>query len=226
MGDIMADEFENYYNKIEVLVNVFTVDKGILKVLLLRKDDEPYQGYWMLPNGLLYNNETIDNCANDIVYEMTGLRDIKLRQSNVYSSIDRIPNNRIIADALVGLVDSTTVKLENRKSYFECKWFDINSIPKTVFDHSVVISDAIDYLKEKILKSNVLKGLYPSDFTLPEIQKLYEQILGKKLDRRNFRKKMLNLDLIEPTGYKNTGFNGRPAILYKFKDDIENLNVY
>ena len=180
----------------------------------------------MLPNGLLYSNETIDNCANDIVYEMTGLRDIKLRQSNVYSSIDRIPNNRIIADALVGLVDSTTVKLENRKSYFECKWFDINSIPKTVFDHSVVISDAIDYLKEKILKSNVLKGLYPSDFTLPEIQKLYEQILGKKLDRRNFRKKMLNLDLIEPTGYKNTGFNGRPAILYKFKDDIENLNVY
>ena len=121
MGDIMADEFENYYNKIEVLVNVFTVDKGVLKVLLLRKDDEPYQGYWMLPNGLLYNNETIDSCANDIVFEMTGLKDIKLKQSNVYSNIDRIPNNRIIADALIGLVDSTTVKLENKNSYFECK---------------------------------------------------------------------------------------------------------
>ena len=71
-----------------------------------------------------------------------------------------------------------------------------------------------------------MKVLYPSDFTLPEIQKLYEQILGKELDRRNFRKKLLNLDLIEPTGDKNIGFNGRPAILYKFKDDIDDLKVY
>lgn len=222
----MNDEFKHYYNKIEVLVNVFTVDKGILKVLLLRKDDEPYQGYWMLPNGLLYENETIESCANDIVFEMTGLKNVDVRQSNVYSDIDRIPGNRIIADSLVGLVDSTTVKLENKNSYFECNWFDISSIPKTVFDHNKIINDSVEYLKDRMLNSNVLKGLYPSDFTLPEIQKLYEQILGKKLDRRNFRKKILNLGLIEPTGDKNIGFNGRPAILYKFKDNIDSVKIF
>lgn len=222
----MVDEFEHYYNKIEVLVNVFTVDKGVLKVLLLKKDEEPYQGYWMLPNGLLYENETIPSCANDIVFDMTGLKNVHVEQCNVYSDINRIPNNRIIADSLVGLIDSTTVKLENKNSYFESCWFDINSIPKTVFDHSLIINDAIEYLKQKMINSNVLKGLYPSDFTLPELQKLYEQILGKTLDRRNFRKKMLNEGLIEPTGDKNVGFNGRPAILYRFKDDINNKNIF
>lgn len=222
----MKDEFEHYYNKIEVLVNVFTVDKGVLKVLLLRKDNEPYQGYWMLPNGLLYDNETIESCANEIVFEMTGLKNVDIKQSNVYSDIDRIPDNRIIAVSLSGLIDSTTVRLENKNVYFESKWFDVNSIPKTVFDHSKIISDSILDLKDKILKTNVLKQLYPSDFTLPELQKLYEQILGKNLDRRNFRKKMLNDDLIEPTGDRNIGFNGRPAILYRFKDNESNLNIY
>lgn len=222
----MKDEFEHYYNKIEVLINVFTVDRGVLKVLLLKKDYEPYQGYWMLPNGLLYDNETIESCASDIVFEMTGLRNVDIKQSNVYSDIERIPDNRIIAVSLSGLIDSTTVKLENKNSEYESKWFDVNSIPKTVFDHYKIITDSILDLKDKILKTNVLKELYPSDFTLPELQKLYEQILGKSLDRRNFRKKMLNDNLIEPTGDRNIGFNGRPAILYRFRDNKKGLNIY
>lgn len=222
----MNDEFEHYYNKIEVLVNVFTVDKGKVKILLLRKDTEPYQGYWMLPNGLLYENETIENCASDIVQEMTNLKNINIIQGKVYSDINRIPDNRIIGDSLIGLIDVTSVKMESKKSYFEYKWFDIDSIPKTVFDHNKIINDSICILKDMMLKSNVLKEMFPSDFTLPEIQKLYEQILGKKLDRRNFRKKMLNDDLIEATGDKNVGFNGRPALLYRFKELSDDIKVY
>ena len=102
----------------------------------------------------------------------------------------------------------------------------INEIPKMAYDHKEIIEKSIDKLKTKLVNSNVLKSLFPSDFTLPELQKIYEQILGKQLDRRNFRKKFLSLDLIEDTNEKNIGCNGRPAKLYRFKEGIQNINIF
>lgn len=216
-----------YINQIEIVTNIFTINKGKIMVLLFKKTEEPFKGYWMLPNNLLMTTETIEECACDTIFEWAGLKDIFLEQCNIFSQINRLPNNRILANSLIALVDYQSVqfKMEER-SFFEFAWFDINSIPKMVYDHREITMDAAEYIKRKILNSNILRKFYPADFTLPELQNVYEQSLGKKLDRRNFRKKILNLDFIESTGYKMNGGNGRPALLYKFKEEEKEIQLF
>lgn len=210
-----------YINQIEVLVNAFTIDKNKLKVLLIRRFEEPFKGYWMLPSNLLMTTETIEECAKDTVDEYLGISDIYLKQCNVFSKIDRLPNDRIVANSLIGLIDKESLLLKKKKTEYEGVWFPIDEIPKMVFDHADILKDAVNYLKQQLRNLEILKVLFPSDFTFPELQSVYEQILEKKLDRRNFRKKMLNFDLLEDTGDKNNNKNGRPAKLYRFKEEIE-----
>ncbi len=209
-----------YLNMIEVLINVFTVDKGILKILLFKKNTEPYKGYWMLPNSLLFNDETIEHCAIDIANNMIGVDDIYLQNSSVYSEVDRVPEKRVIGCSLIGILDNIKAEFQRHEvAGFESEWFSIDEIPKTVTDHGDIINDAISRLFDEIKKGPILRVIYPSDFTLPELQLVYEQVLNKKLDRRNFRKKILNMDIIEATGDKNDKQTGRPANLYRFKND-------
>lgn len=207
-----------YINQIEVLVNLFTIDKGKLKVLLFRRDEEPFKGYWMLPSNLLMVSETIEDCAKDTINEMAGLTNIFLKQCNVFSKIDRLPNDRIVANSLIGLIDNQTLLLKKENRNYESAWFPINELPKTVYDHGDILLDAIEYLKKDLAHIDNLKKLFPSDFTMPELQTIYEELLDKILDRRNFRKKIISLDILEETGDKNNVKNGRPAKLYRFKD--------
>ena len=109
---------------------------------------------------------------------------------------------------------------------FEYSWFTIDKLPKIGYDHSKVVDVALSQLKNKLNQSQTLQQIFPSDFTLPEIQKIYEQVLTKELDRRNFRKKFLNLDLIEETGEKAPSITGRPAKLYRFKKNIDNVILF
>ena len=98
-----------YINQIEVLVNLFTISKGKLNVLLFRKEEEPFKGYWMLPSNLLMITETIEECAKYTINEMAGIENIYLKQCNVFSKIDRLPNDRILGNSLIGLVDNQTL---------------------------------------------------------------------------------------------------------------------
>ena len=216
----------SFNNKIEILVNLFTFDKGELKVLLFKKNDDPYRGYWMLPSSLLMNNETVEELTDKIVYEMAGFKDVKTYNCNIFSDIDRINETRIIGYSVIGIVDTITANFKQEPRNYEMEWFNVNSIPKTIYDNTLIIEDATNSLKEKLLNTKVLKVLFPSDFTIPELKKVYEQILNKDLDRRNFRKKILNLDIIEDTNDKNTGMNGRPAKLYRFKEEVEDKNLF
>lgn len=206
-----------YINQIEVLISLFTIDNGKLKVLLIRKENDPFKGYWMLPSNLLMTSETIEECAKETILEFSGIEDIYLKQCNIFSKIDRLPNDRILGNSLIGLVDKETLLLKKKKTFFEDVWFPIEEIPKMVYDHGDILKDAINYLKSILNNPDILKKLFPSDFTMPELQIVYEQILGKKLDRRNFRKKMLMIDLLEETGDKNNNKMGRPAKMYRFK---------
>ena len=152
---------------------------------------------------------------------------LHFEQCYVFSDVNRIMGNRVIATTCVGLIDSKSVELKQEiPESIESEWFSISVIPKTAYDHEVIITKAIDYLRSRIVNSNILRILFPSDFTLPELQKVYEQILGQELDRRNFRKKFINLGLIEDTGYKNVGYTGRPAKLYRFKEEIEERDLF
>ena len=211
----------------ETLISIFSVFDGELKVLLLRKKTEPYKGYWILPGNLLRCDETIENNITDAVYDLTGLTNVYIEQTYSFSALDRNPDYRLIAISHIGLVDSTTVEIKREeRENVESEWFKITDLPKLAFDHEMILNKNIKYLYSKIINSNILKILFPSDFTLPELQKVYEQVLDKPLDRINFRKKFIALDLVEDTLEKNTGFNGRPAKLYRFKDDIKERNLF
>ncbi len=215
------------YSIIESLISIFTIDKGKVKVLLFRKKDEPYKGYWMLPGGILKANENLEESISDYVVENCGFSNLYTEQCHVFSDVERIPDKRVVAITCIGLIDSISVELKQEiPDSIESEWFNISAIPKTIYDHGMIIDKSVDCLRERIINSNVLKILFPSDFTLPELQKVYEQILGKELDRRNFRKKFINLGLIEDTGYKNEGYTGRPAKLYRFKENIEERDLF
>lgn len=214
------DNYNGPANKVEILDNIFMVDKGIIKILLLKKETEPYKGYWLLPRGILSTNEEIHNSAVDISYKLTGIRNIIFDQNDIFSDINRIPDERILGISCIGLTDSVTVSLKQEETSIEYDWFNIKSLPKMIYDHSQIATKAIIDLKKILDDFKLLKRLFPSDFTLPELQKVYEQILGIELDRRNFRKKIVSLDVIEATGENNIGESGRPAKLYRFKDEI------
>lgn len=212
---------------LETLINIFTVEKGKLKILLVRKKDEPYKGYWTLPNKIITNEETLQDGINNILKEQIGLKGIYNEQDYTFSNINRNPNERVIGTSYIGIIDSKTIEIKReKKEEIETEWFSINEIPKMAYDHKEIIEKSIDKLKTRLVNSNVLKSLFPSDFTLPELQNIYESILNTTLDRRNFRKKFISLGLIEDTGYKNEGGSGRPAKLYKFKEDIKEMNLF
>lgn len=213
---------------IHVISTLFTVDKGIIKILLVRRNNEPYKGYWALPSGALYNNELLLDGAIRELKEKTGLSNIALEQIGIFDKIDRSNLMRMIGISFLGVIDIERLKLERTTNKtIDADYFSIDNIPEDLaYDHKEIIEDSLNKLKDKIINSNILNNLFPDGFTLPELQDTYEAVLDKKFDRRNFRKKLLSLDLIYDTN-KTKKFKGnKPAKLYKFKDKIENKNVF
>ena len=212
---------------LETLIGIFTIDKGKIKILLMHKKDDPYKGYWVLPGSILNNNETLEDNVTDVVCDTLGLPTMYIEQCYTFSNLNRDPNNRVVATTFIGLIDNITMVLKRQeREEIELAWFDINSIPKMGYDHDKIINKLIDYLKKRIINSNILKILFPSDFTLPELQKVYEQVLNTEIDRRNFRKKLVNLGYVIDTGDVNEGYMGRPAKLYRFNDELEERNLF
>ena len=203
---------------IHLISTIFTVEKGITKVLLIKRSNEPFKDMWALPGGALYNNEDINNGLKRELKEKTGIENVYLDMVNVYGKIDRSPVMRMVAVSYMGVIDSNRVSvLKETIKTSNADWFNINNIPKLAYDHNEILNDSIDKLKNKIFETDILKNLFNEEFTLPELQKVYETILDKTFDRRNFRKKLINDGVIEDTN-KVVNFEGKkPAKLYKFK---------
>lgn len=221
----MNNTINDYKNIIETLVSVFTIENGEVKMFLIRKQSEPYKGYWILPSDIITIRETLEQNVNGLIFDKLGIKNMYIEQGHIFSNPNRDKDERIVACSFIGLTDNVSVKLHKKEDIVGA-WFPINSIPKLGYDHSVIAEESIRFLRQRIVNSNLLKILLPSDFTLPELQKAYEKILNKQLDRRNFRKKFVNFDLIEDTSQKTSGNNGRPAKLYRFKEDMREINLY
>ncbi len=204
---------------IHVITTLFTVDKGIVKVLLVKRTNEPFNGYWALPGGAMYNNETLEDGARRELKEKTGLENIKLELGNIFDDVNRSNLQRMIGVSFLGVINTKGIELQKETmKTSNADFFAIDKVPKLAYDHNLVIDKSLAILKEKILKSSILKDLLPEEFTLPELQKVYETLLNKELDRRNFRKKLLNDGIIQAVN-KDAVFNGKkPAKLYCFKD--------
>ena len=214
---------------IHVISSIFTIENGITKVLLIKRKNEPYKDKWALVGGALYNNETIIEGMKREIFEKTGLKDVSLYQYGVFDEINKTPSidMRMIAVGYLGLIDSSKVDIlkesTNTKDY---DWVDISLVPELAFSHNEMLNDAIEKLKELIINSDILKVLLPKEFTMPELQKIFEGILSKTYDRRNFRKKILSLGIVDDIN-KEISINGnKPSKLYRFKKKLEKKRLF
>lgn len=212
---------------IHVVSSIFTVDNGVMKVLLIQRTNEPYYGKWALPGGGLYNNELVVDGAKRELKEKTGLDNIDLKMYKIFDRIDRSPLKRMIAIAFIGIIDKNKAHLLNETNKTSASdWFDIKAVPELAYDYNEILDGAIDELKNMIQQTDILKALFPDEFTLPELQQVFESILNITFDRRNFRKKMINSNFVIDTN-KYINFKGKkPAKLYKLNKNIKSKSIF
>ena len=198
-----------------MLVVIFTVVDGELRALLIRRSAEPYRGLWAIPGGLLQPGEALHEAAVRKLEDETGVRDVYLEQLYTFSHLDDVTPGGAVAVVYFALVDHQRVRLADRADWRPA-WFAMRRLPQLAFRNEEVLDYALERLRNKLEYTNVAYSLLPSRFTLSQLQQVYESILGRRLDKRNFRKRMLSLEIIEPTGERQAEGAGRPAQLYRF----------
>ena len=195
---------------------IFTVLEDRLHLLLIQMTKVPYTGMWALPGGLVQDVESLDAAAGRILYEETGVAEVYLEQLYTFGQPDRDPAGRVVSVAYFALIHAAGITLRTQLKYADVRWWPCATLPPLAYDHDAVAAYARQRLEWKLAYTNVVWSLLPRRFALTELQKVYEAVLGRPLDKRNFRKKILALGLVEPVG--ETAMRGahRPAMLYRF----------
>ena len=196
---------------------IFTVISNELYILLIQMKKSPYQSRWALPGGLVGDRETLSHAASRILETQTAVKDIYFEQLFSFDRPDRDPFGRVISVAYFALVPFKDMILKTTRKYAGVKWQKFSELPKLAYDHEEIASYAKKRLEWKMGYSNVVWSLLPDKFTLTELRETYEAIFGKKLDRRNFNKKIISLGLLQKTTDISARGAHRPAALYKFK---------
>ncbi len=194
---------------------MFTVRGGRLELLLIQMKRAPFQGRWALPGGRIGTDETVEEAAVRELQEKTGLRDVFLEQLYTFSAPDRDPAGRVVSVAHWALVPPT-VQVRCPGKYAAIAWHPAERLPPLAFDHRAIAATAVKRLRAKLSYANIAYSLLPESFALSELQATYEAILGRPLDPRNFRKRIVALGLVEETGELRTGAAHRPSRLFRF----------
>ncbi len=198
---------------------VFGLDEqDSLKVILIQRKLPPFQDQWALPGGFVHLDETLEEAAWRELREETGIQDVFLEQLYTFSALNRDPRERIITVAYYALVNLGEYHLKATTDAADAAWFAIDNLPKLAFDHLQIFQTALNRLRGKIRYEPIGFELLPKKFTLSQIQKLYETVLGKKLDKRNFRKKILKMNLLLELDEMQTDVPHRAARLYQFDE--------
>lgn len=204
---------------------VFSVENDVLKVLLIKRKVAPHAGEWALPGGFVRIDESVDACARRELSEETGLSDVYLEQLYTFGAPDRDPRERVISVAYYALIPLNEDALKSGTDAAEATWFAVDDLPPLAFDHARIIALARARLTAKLDYSTVGLMFLPEEFTLSDVQTLYETVSGQPRDKRNFRKWLLALDVLEETGRKKSDGPHRPAMLYRLKDGREVMIV-
>jgi 8-oxo-dGTP diphosphatase len=197
---------------------VFGFDEGELKVLLIQRDLPPFAGKWALPGGFVGVEEDLDDAARRELREETGLSDIFLEQLYTFGSLRRDPRERVVTVAYYALVALVQHKLQAATDAREAAWFCVSDLPTLAFDHDRILVMAVQRLSGKVRYQPIGFELLPPRFTLSQLQHLYEVILERPLDKRNFRKKILGMDLLTETNEIEQDVAHRAARLYRFDE--------
>lgn len=205
--------------KIVVAVDtvIFTIKDNELCTLLIQMKKTPYTGRWAFPGGRVENDETTEQTAVRILKEQTGVSHVYLEQLKTFDALTRDQLERVISVASFALISSSDVQLKTTEKYADVKWWPVKKLPELAYDHKQIAKEAIVRLKSRLQYTNIAWSLLSEEFTLTDLQRVYEIILDTTIDKRNFRKRILALDLISPVGKKRGGEANRPAELYKFK---------
>ena len=204
--------------KLAVDAAIFTIKDDELQILLIQMKKSPFEDMWAVPGGLLEDDETTRIAAERILNDQTGVDGVYLEQLFTFDDVDRDPAGRVISIAHFALIPDDSVQLHTTDKYKDVRGWPVTNLPKLAYDHLKIIETAEARLRAKIQYTNIAWSLLPAEFTLTEIQHVYEVIMGRKLDKRNFRKRLNELRMIRATGKKRYGMAHRPAALYAFKN--------
>jgi 8-oxo-dGTP diphosphatase len=197
-------------------VVVFALDEHDLQVMLIERDLAPFAGDWALPGGFVRVEETLDDAAARELAEETGLHDIFLEQLYTFGAVKRDPRERVVTVAYFALVNLTGHDVKASTDARNAAWFSVNDLPKLAFDHQQILDAALERLRGKVRYQPLGFELLPEKFTLRQLQHLYEIILDRPLDKRNFRKKVLGMGIIKETNEIETDVAHRAARLFRF----------
>ena len=215
--------FYGEHSKVWVSVDciIFGFDEGKLRILIGKRQMDPGRGEWSLYGGFVRSDESLDDAANRVLYDLTGLRNLYMRQVGAFGSVDRDPGERVISIAYYALINVNDYEDRLRKEH-RVEWVNIDDIPQLYSDHNEMVRKALKLMRQKIKSEPIGFRLLPSLFTLTQLQRLYEAIHGEELDKRNFRKRIKEMDFIEKTELIDKKGSKRGASLYRFNKRIYN----
>ncbi|MFT7899590.1 NUDIX domain-containing protein [Tenacibaculum ascidiaceicola] len=202
--------------KVAVDAVVFGYQQKELSILLIKRGVEPFKGTWALPGGLVLENESLEHAVERELLEETGVTIDYLEQLYTFGTPKRDPRNRVISVTYFGLVSPNHFKISANTDAAEVQWFPIHELPKLAFDHNLILTTALQRLQNKINYQPIGFELLKKEFPFSDLENLYQTILDRKIDRRNFRKKIMSFEILTETDKIHQPSSGRPAKLFKF----------
>lgn len=207
--------------KVAVDCIIFGFDEEGLKLLLMKRGLEPCKGGWSLMGGFLRKDENLDQAAERVLKECTGLEKVYMEQLMTFSEVDRDPGARVVSAAYFALMDIRNYDKEAVSSY-NAVWLRLEEVPELIFDHNLMVEKALGRLRRRATNCPVGFNLLPQEFTLPSLQQLYEAIFGCQIDKRNFRKKIHSMNILVNTGKKDYSTSKKGAYLFSFDEEKYN----
>ena len=214
----MSHTYEHPHPAVTTDIVIFTIRQDELKVLLVKRAHAPFQGEWALPGGFVAVDESLEEGARRELAEETGVSGVYLEQLYTFGTPDRDPRERVITVAYYALIPTDEVEIRAATDAEGVSWYGLEELPNLAFDHKDILKLAHQRLVAKLEYSTIAFQFMPKAFTLTELQKVYELILREPVDKRNFRKRILGLNLIEETGKERKSGAHRPAKLYRVID--------
>jgi 8-oxo-dGTP diphosphatase len=211
------------YERPSVTVDVvmMSLRQRDLQVLLVQRRSWPYEGMWAIPGGFVAMDGSLEEAAKRELQEETGVQDVYLEQLYTFGDPGRDPRTRVITVVYFALLDSERLQVRAADDAANIRWFSVYGLPTLAFDHAKILQYALSRLRGKLDYTTIAFRLLPEQFTLRELQQVYEIILHRRLDKRNFRKKILSTGILEDTGAKKMEGTHRPARLYRFNPMVE-----
>jgi 8-oxo-dGTP diphosphatase len=201
---------------------IFGFKNAELSVLLVKHGQGSTKGSWALPGSWIKYNESLDEAANRILTSQTSVENIFLEQFKTFGDLNRFPDKRVITVAYYALVNIEKFELHAGPTVIDVNWFNIHDIPAMSFDHNEILNSCFAHLQHKVQHEPIGFNLLPEKFTLLQLQELYEAILGQKLDKSNFRRKFINMNLLVSCNERQQDVSHRAAMLYKFEENVYN----